>query len=113
MTSSDERGLYAVRLLFEATHPNESSPSQMWEERIVVMHAIDEAHAEQLARGLPESNRVEYKNAADDRVAWELTDVVDVVQLLDPVVGDGTEVYYALHNRKSVEALRRAFRLRG
>ena len=109
MTSSKEQQeLYAVRLLFEATHPDEPGPSQMWEDRIVVVRAASEDEAESRARELTASQRHEYKNEFDNRVAWQLVDVLDVKRLLDGTLHEGMEVYYSLLDADAADALRRS-----
>ena len=110
-TSSSEHELYAVRLLFEAQHPDEPGRSQLFEDRILILRGRDQADAERRARDSASTERVEYQNEFGGRVVWEFIEILDVKPLVENTLHDGMEAYYSLLDAASVRALRRALRV--
>ena len=80
----------------------------LYEESILLIHADDDARArtkgEAAARGANHS----YANSTAEDVRWEFREVLDVKQLLDDEIHDGSEIYYAFLTRTQLESVRAA-----
>ncbi len=96
---------FAVRYFSECVLDN---AEDLYEDSILLIHAEDEAEA--LAKGkvsARESNH-SYANSRGEDVRWEFREVLDVKQLFDDEIHDGSEVYQALLTRAELEHVRAA-----
>jgi len=103
---TQKQAWFAVRLLFESTVEGRDEPD--FEERIVLLRAPEDSHAEakKRARKLASSAPEEYQNAEGKKVTCVLSEVLDDVQLLDEEIADGTEVYFRFLSAEGAEQLR-------
>ena len=99
---------FAARLLSESVHPDEPNGSTLFEESIVLLRARDAADASRRANELGAKPEAEYVSAAGDAVRWTFREVLEVQELVDDEIADGTEVYRALLRADEVAERRRA-----
>jgi hypothetical protein len=101
---------FAARILFEARVEGEES-SSLYEDRIVLVRAdsgIDAAWKKAVKLG--QSAADQYENEAGEKVAWVFKEVLDVVQLNEMDVGEGSEVYHHYLSSEEVERVRASLR---
>ena len=100
---------FAARLLFEARVEDEGPA--LLEERIVVLHAVQGATAaERKAKKLGKAASDSYQNGAGDTVGWQFREVLEVVQLNDAIIEDGTEVYHHYLTAEEAEIVRQSLK---
>ena len=100
---------FAARLLYEACIEDEG-PS-LFEERIVVLRSNNGVEAaEKKAQKLGKAASDEYQNGAGESVAWRFKEVLEVVQLNQSSIEDGTEVYHHYLNADEVENMRQSLK---
>jgi hypothetical protein len=99
-----DKGLwFAVRLLFE-------SNQSICEERIVLVRASDVDEAEQRAKKIAVSGEHEYANVAEEVVGWRFAEILDVIELLDKELIEGSEVYHHFLEPSEVDQIRRSLK---
>lgn len=101
---------FAARLLFEAWVEGDENPS-LFEERIVLVHA--EAGVEIAARKAEKLGKAaieEYANEDGETVSWRFKELLDLVQVNEANIGEGTEVYHQYLNADELEQVRRALK---
>ena len=99
---------FAARLLSEGMHPDEPNAPTLFEESIVLLRARDTAEATRRAGEIGAKAETQYLNPSGDAVRWTFREVLEVQELLDDEIADGTEVYHALLRAEEVEQRRRA-----
>jgi hypothetical protein len=99
---------FAARVLSEILHPEEPNAATLFEESIVLLRARDTAEATRRASEIGAKAEAEYLNPSGDAVRWTLREVLEVQELLDDEIADGTEVYHALLRAEEIEERRRA-----
>jgi hypothetical protein len=92
---------FAARLLLESVHPEEPDVEKVFEDRIIVLRARSEDEALEKARKFGKASRQEYKNEYGKTVIWELREILDVVELFDETLEDGSEVTTQFSAKKS------------
>jgi hypothetical protein len=101
---------FAARLLAEILHPTEPNAVTLFEESVVLVRARDSAEASRRAKEIGSKAETEYLNPDGDSVHWAFREVLEVQELLDDEIADGTEVYRALLRADEVEERRRAMK---
>ena len=97
---------YAAVLLLEAQHPDEPDlDDPLFEKRVVLLQAPDEAAARVIARQHCGDVRVDYANVYGNRVQWRCVGVIRVDDVYATEIGSGTEVYSELLNQAEADAL--------
>ena len=99
---------FSARLLFEAKHPDEEGLDKVFEDRIVLLAADDEADAESKANSVGAKSRLEYRNEYGNRVIWEFIEVLDLVTLDTDDIGHGSELYSQFLDEQDLTAVRRS-----
>jgi hypothetical protein len=102
---------FAARILSEALHPNDANdapPEALFEETIVLLRARNAREAVRRAHELGAGAEHEYENALGGVVRWVFREVLEVQELLDDEIADGTEVYYTFLDRRQLDERRRA-----
>ncbi len=99
---------FAARLLFESKLPADSEA--LFEERLVLIKSDSLDDAQKKAVKIGASSGEEYKNIEGDTVAWTFKEVLDLVELTDIAIGDGSEVYHHFLKAEEVEAIRNSLK---
>src|SRR5688572_21159508 len=101
---------YSARILMEASHPDGHSEPKLFEDSVVLLRAgsIEEAATKATRQGKKAEHS--YKNAEGETVRWEFREVLDVVEVLDAELVEGSEVYHHYIDEEGVEYLRRALK---
>lgn len=101
---------FAARLLSEIQHPDESEAPALFEESIVLLRARDAGEATGRAADIGAKAEAQYFNGDGNTVRWALREVLEVQELLDDEITDGTEVYRALLHADEVAERRNAMK---
>ena len=100
-------GWYSARVLFESRIDGVALSGAILEESVRVLKAKDEAEAraraEEVARGAEHG----YANEQGQTVSWHLVAVLDVQDLCETEIQDGTEVFSRMFRRDSADAAAR------
>lgn len=99
---------FAARILSEAVHRDDPAPESLFEERIILLRAQNEGEAMRRAGEIGAGSVHEYQNAFGKAVRWEFRDVLEVQEVLDDQIVDGTEVYYAFLGEREARERRSA-----
>ena len=105
---TNELGWYGVRFLLESLHPEDANGPQFFEERIVVVRAVDEDEAREKAVAHARSEEHAYEDALGKPVKVAFREILDVQDILAEDIKDLTEVYYHFLNADEVDQLRRS-----
>jgi len=98
---------FGARLLFEQSFANGKEAPSLFEERVVLLKSVSGmADAEKKAAKLGRAASHSYKNVDGETVAWAFKEVLDVVQLSDAEIGEGSEVYSHLLGPDDVKNVR-------
>ncbi|MEJ2365322.1 MAG: DUF4288 domain-containing protein [Deltaproteobacteria bacterium] len=81
---------FSVSLLYEAVRENNDAP--LWEERIILINAIDEVEAEGKAKQYAHKEEISYETGNGSRVKWVFRQV-ERIYMIDDELGDGAEVF--------------------
>lgn len=81
---------YAVSILFSSTRDDNSEP--LWEERIILVKAIDEGDAKSKAEAIGREENHRYKASSGANVKWRFAQVERVCSI-DEDIGNGTELF--------------------
>lgn len=100
---------FGVLTVMEAAHPEEEVEEKLFEVRIIVVRAGTEDEAREKAERFGVSSKLEYENPFGKKVIWTFREVLDIVQVFDETIDDGTEVYYSFIRERGLEHLRRYF----
>jgi len=78
----------------EPVEPLNAQGRPLFEERIVLLGAIDEANAWQRALQLGPSLDEQYINAEGNQLVWAFERILEVKVILEDQLGDGVEVFH-------------------
>jgi hypothetical protein len=86
---------YSTALLFERRHLGRDRPSDepLFEESIRIFQADSENDAKIAAETLGRQSHLDYTAASGETVKWHFVSVLDVYEILDAEIIDGTEVF--------------------
>jgi hypothetical protein len=102
---------YSARIILESilesADPSLPQKEKLFEDRIFVFRAPTDDEARLKAEKLAQEARHEYRNEYGETVSWVFRDLLDVKQLFDPEINDGTEVYSALIGEAELENLKK------
>lgn len=98
---------YTGNLLFKAVHLNHADPDPVWEERIVLLEAVDESRAKDLAEGMGKEAEHQYhvSKAQNDVVRWTFVKVQKVYPIEEERLRSGTELFSRFLRQAEVESL--------
>ena len=102
---------FAARLLFESTYSGGRPEETLFEEKVVLIksdHGIEDA--EKRARKIGLSSTESYQNMQGQTVTWAFREVLDLVQLNEADIGEGSEVYYHFLKPDEVTLLRESLK---
>ena len=101
---------FGARLLFECVvDPDTDADDATFEDRIILVQAVDEQEAERKAASAGKKAEHSYKNQFGDTVVWTFREMLDVVPMYDSDLVHGTEIYSSLIGRNEAEKLRHRF----
>ena len=107
---TDKLTWFAARLLFESTSAADQTPL-LYEERIIVLQGAATAKdAEKKARKLGSSSEVEYESVSGESVSWKFKEVLDLVELDEAEIRDGSEVYHQFLTADEVTRVRESLK---
>lgn len=86
---------FAANIILESSHPEERQYRKLYEQRIILVRATTIEEAWQKATVYGEAAREEYRNPNDKTVIWAMREILDVKELFEDSIGDGSEVYYS------------------
>ncbi|MFK8906518.1 DUF4288 domain-containing protein [Streptomyces sp. YS-3] len=87
-----ERGLYVAVLLCAASTTADGR-APLYQENFVLLRAVDESEAREKAFAHGRRLETSYENEFGDTVSWKLLHVVDVSEVGQSDLDDGSEVY--------------------
>ena len=93
---------YSANILFKSEGSDTEEP--LWEERILLVAALDELEAEEKARNYAIKNEVEYKVTGNASVVWKFYQI-ERVYLIDDELEDGAELFSRFLRNSEVESL--------
>ena len=96
---------FGVSLLYKSSEPLNAQGIPLFEERIVLLSAVDEANAWQRAVQLGPSLDEQYINAEGNQVVWTFERVLEVKVILEDQLGDGVEVFHRFLREDEVKSL--------
>jgi hypothetical protein len=99
---------YAVRLVYESLHPEETETPRFFEEQVILVRSDTEDAAREKAIAHAKGEEHEYKNAYGHTVTVEFLDVLDVHELLDDNIEEFSEVYSHFLNESELAEVRRS-----
>ena len=102
--SSENR--FGVRVLLRSLINGSAQPDEIYEERVLVVQAPDQAVASNKAEKFIAETDRPYKNGEGETVEWLLDEVLDIYPILDDSIADGTEVYSALLDEQQADLRR-------
>ena len=94
---------FSVRYFSECVLDN---AEDLYEDAILLIHADDETAARTRGEASARRSNHSYANATGEDVRWEFREVLDVKQLFDDEIHDGSEIYYAFLTRAQLKNLR-------
>ena len=99
---------FAVDLLCESIHPEQPENEFLWEERIVLVRAENEAEARHEAELIGKAEEHEYTTASGELVRWVFrkVDNVSAIEKLD----HGAELFSRFLSRREVESMLSPFK---
>jgi hypothetical protein len=102
---------FSARLLFEACVEGEQSTPSLFEERFVLVHAVSGIEAaSRKAEKFGKSSADVYVNEFGESVTWRFKEVLDLVQLSDVSIGEGSEVYHQYLTAEEVDRVRQSLK---
>jgi hypothetical protein len=100
---------FAARLLFERSFEGDPDAPALFEETVVLLKsAAGLTAAARKAEKLGRAGGHSYKNPDGEIVSWAFCEVLDVIQLAEEELGEGTEVYSHFLSAEGVRELRAA-----
>jgi hypothetical protein len=99
---------YAVRALYRADHGRKdaSSVRGFLEESVLLFKSSPSSVAAK-GREIAEQHQHSYKNVDGEVVRWKLHRVLEIVEVLDRRIKEGSEVYHRFHLRANPDATAR------
>ena len=107
-----EKKWFSVRMVLECRFSDDTLPADaLYEDRLIVLRANDEQEAKSKGEEIGKASKHEYKNQYGETVLWEFREVLEVLQLFDDSIKDGTEVFWDLIGGEEFKRLRKAYGL--
>ncbi len=99
---------YSVRVLYRSAigRKGASSARTLLEESVFVFRSMPSSAAAK-ARKVARQSQHSYKNVYGEKVKWKLHQVLEIVEVMDRQVTDGTEIYYRFHLNAKPDATAR------
>ena len=95
---------FGVSLLYRSSEPLNVQGIPLFEERLVLLDAVDEANAWQRALQLGPSLDEQYINTEGNQGVWTFERVLEVKMILEDQLGDGVEVFHRFLREDEVKS---------
>lgn len=99
---------FGVSLLFRSSVPLDEHGTPLFEERIILLAAHDEAEAWKKAKERAPGLEEQYINAEGHCVTWTFERPLDVQEIPDEQLEDGVEVFHRFLREDEVHSLGRS-----
>jgi hypothetical protein len=97
---------YSARLLYEFVHdPPDPKPKPLFEESLIVFRATKSEDPIEKLNQLARASEDNYEAAAGNHVYYTFREVLEVQEIMDRKIADGTEVFYRFWRNPGVRAL--------
>jgi hypothetical protein len=104
---SETPAWFAARLLFERSFDSGTPATALYEESVVLLKsATGMAGAEKKATKLGKDASHSYKNVDGETVTWTFREVLDIYQLNDSEIREGSEVYSRFLSAADMQSVR-------
>lgn len=97
---------FSVSLLYVAERENNDAP--LWEERIILVNAVDEVEAEVKAKQYALEEEVSYKTDNGSTVKWVFRQIERIYMIDDELV-DGAELFSRFLRDSEVKSMLKPF----
>ncbi len=93
---------YSVSLMYKSKRSDSEPP--LWEERILLVSALDEAEAEEKAKKVAGKHESEFTTSDSVKVAWKFHQVERVFPIEDSIE-DGVELFTRFLRQSEAESI--------
>ena len=93
---------YSANILYKSERSDAKEP--LWEEKIVLISALDELEAKEKAKKYAVENEAEFNTADDVKINWKFYEIERVV-LIDDILEDGAELFSRFLRDSEVKSL--------
>jgi len=90
---------YAARLLYESVVSDSKTVAPLCEESTILIEAQDEEDARRKANRLGKQRGHSYRNPYGEKVAWKFVNVIELQDLCEDRIENGTEVFSRLFRK--------------
>ena len=97
--------LFAASLLFKSEHERPIVGEPLWEEKIVLLEAEDEAAAHNKAKQHGKHEEHQYRNEKGELVRWSFKCIERLCQIEDVALKDGSELFTRFLRDSEVKSL--------
>jgi hypothetical protein len=99
---------YAVRALYRADHGRKdaSSARALLEESILLFKSTPSSVTAK-GRQVAKQHQHSYRNLYDEMLSWKLHQVLEIVEVFDQRIAEGSEVYHRFHLKANPDATAR------
>ena len=94
---------FSVRYFSECVLDN---AEDLYEDSILLIRAENESAARTKGETSARGSNHSYANSTGEDVRWEFREILDVKQLFDDEIHDGSEIYYTFLTRAQLENVR-------
>lgn len=91
---------FSAKLLFRADVEGDSGDGSLFEESVRILRGIDEADVQRAANLLGKKEEHDYKNDAGQIVRWRFIETLEVQDLCEEALADGSEVYSRMFRKE-------------
>lgn len=95
---------YTARIRFVSHTDNRVTTDALWEDSLRLVYAESEVDARQRAEDIGKNAQHEYKNESGEVVSWHYVSVLEVFDLCESELVEGTEVFSRLFWRDQPES---------
>lgn len=98
---------YSARLLFELMAVDERSDHEpFFEEKLIVFRCEDSENIVEHIHAVSRQDESEFENTAGYAVRWILREILEVQEVMDESIEDGTEVFFRFWTNPSKRDLK-------
>jgi hypothetical protein len=96
---------FTARLLYESTSDKETK--KLFEERLILLQADSGIEgAKKKAIRLGKATGGGYSSVGGQEITWSFRELLDLIELSEPEIQDGSEVYYHFLTEKEVDGVK-------
>lgn len=105
MTIDSRNKLFTVAVLYRSLRDGRYLPSNLWEESMLLIRAVDEQEARVRAEAIAKGRSSQFANSAGEVIRWEFASIECVYELEVQDVVDGTELFSRHLRASEVQSL--------